>query len=123
MSSAAPLALRASTRRPFAGDQLTELDVLTHHHQRLRGIVEDAEQIALVVAGVDILTIDEQGHGPAAFDRLIQPRLEPALQNLQQLADARHREPLAAQVGKHHQLEQLDRRVAALGETTRLGLV
>ena len=115
--------LRASTCRSFARDELTELDVLAHHHQRLGGVVEDAEEIAGLVAGVDILAVDEERDRAAAFDRFVETRLETGLQDLQQLANPRNRETLAAQIREHHQLEQFDRRVAALGEAAGLGLV
>ena len=75
------------------------------------------------VLRVDVLAVDEERDRPAAFDRFVEPGLEAGLQDLQQLADARDRESLAAQIREHHQLEQLDRRVAALGEAAGLGLV
>jgi len=49
--------------------------------------------------------------------------LKARLQDVQQLADLRDRESLAPQIRQDHQLEQLDRRVTAFGETARLGLV
>src|SRR5687768_7312702 len=50
--------LRASTCRSFSGNKLPQLQILAHHHQRLRGVVEDAEQIAVLGARVDVFAID-----------------------------------------------------------------
>jgi hypothetical protein len=77
--------LRASTCRSFAGDELTELDVLAHHHQRLGGVIEDAEQIAGVVACVDVVSVNEERDGTAALDRVIKPGLETGLQDFNSL--------------------------------------
>jgi putative CocE/NonD family hydrolase len=77
--------LRASTCRSFAGDELAQLDVFAHHHQRLGGVVEDAEEIAGVVLRVDVLAVDVERDGTAAFDRVVEPRLEARLETCSSL--------------------------------------
>src|SRR5687767_262868 len=106
--------LRASTCRSFSGNKLPQLQILAHHHQRLRGVVEDAEQIAVLGARVDVFAIDVERHRPAPFNRVVEARLEARSENRQQPADASHRKTLAAQIREHHQLERSEEHTSEL---------
>jgi len=71
------------TCRSFAGDELAQLEVLAHHHQRLRRVIQDAEHLAGVGARVDIVAIDVERDGAAAFDRIVEARLESPAKDVQ----------------------------------------
>jgi hypothetical protein len=54
------------TCRSFARGELAELDLVAQQ-QRLRGIVEQAEEIAGIVARVNGVAVSEQDDGPASL--------------------------------------------------------
>ena len=109
----------SSARAPRAG----AASVLAHHQQRLLRVLEHVVDLAGLGPREDLLAVDEERDRPAAFDGFEQPDLEARAQHVEQSADARDRKPAAAQVGQHHQFEQLHRRVAPLGEAAGVGLV
>jgi hypothetical protein len=88
---------------------------------RNRGILQHVVERAGLGLCKNLIAIDEECHRPAAFDGFEQPHLEPHSQDVEQPPNAADREAPPSQVRKDHQLEQLDGRVASLGEAPGLG--
>ena len=64
-------------------------------------------------------SIGEQPHLPGIVERLGEPAAEVGAQRVHQLLQVRRREPVPAEIGQDHQLDDVDRRIAALGEPAR----
>jgi hypothetical protein len=97
--------------------QLPEGGLGADDEEWLRRIAQEIVELAARGTGVNLATIGEKREGSGSSNRLEEPDTEPRAERVEQLADARDRHALSAQFGEHHQLEQVDRRIAAFGET------
>ena len=88
---------------------------ISHDEQRLARRSQQIEELAGFGPCVDFLAVGQQRDGSAAANGVEQADAEPAAQRVEQLADLRHRQPAAPQIRQHRQLEQIDRRIPALG--------
>jgi hypothetical protein len=70
---------------------------------------------------VDFFSVCQQRNRSASSNGVEQPDAEAAAQRVEQQTDLADRQAAASQVGQHRQLEQVHRRIAALGEAARFG--
>ena len=67
------------------------------------------------------VAVGQQRDRPAATDGIEQADAEPPAQRVEQLPDLCHGQSVAPKIREHGQLEQIDRRIPALGVAARLG--
>ena len=102
--------------------QFLQQSFVADHEQRLRRRFQQVEELPLRRARVDSAAVGQQLHAAAAAGRFEQPDAELVLQDARRWREAAGIEkPALAQIGENEQLEQLDRRVAALGVSARRG--
>src|SRR6185503_20110537 len=69
---------------------------------------------------VQPIAADEKRHRAAVADRFIEPHGEDVAQRREQTPQPRDRKPPAPEIGQYLQLEDVERRVTALRESSRL---
>src|SRR5437773_7974892 len=101
--------------------ELLQQAFVADDEQRLRGRVQHVVDVAAVRAQIDLPAVREQMHSPPAARRLVQPDSELGSERMKQQVELVDREAPSPQIGEYRQLEEIDRRVAALRVAARLG--
>ncbi len=117
---------RLFSSAPFRADpqlQFLQRVFVADHQQRLARRAQQIEKLAGFGTRVNLLAVGQQRDRSASADGIEQPDAESAAQRFEQQPHLANRQAAAAQLGKDRQFEQIDRRIAPLGEAAGFGAV